>query len=158
MQGTWIHSVGKNTKNFLNDRVGGAYTRSSCIQLQYFKGPKLSQIKASRCDLIHFLSGAHTSFQNSKQPVGFEVFTAVITNSSVSWNVTSCSPLRVNWCFTGTYRLYFQGLRVSPASNPYEADSKQSHVLVHIYFPETYFFLGYKPPESWEQFRVFLIR
>jgi hypothetical protein len=31
--------------------------------------------------------------------VGFEVFTAVVMNSSIFWDITSCSPLSVNWRF-----------------------------------------------------------
>jgi hypothetical protein len=33
--------------------------------------------------------------------------------SSILWDITSCSPLRVNWLFGGTYRLHLQGRRIS---------------------------------------------
>jgi hypothetical protein len=36
------------------------------------------------------------------------------------WNVTPCSPLRVNQCFAGTYRLHLQGWKVSQARNQHE--------------------------------------
>jgi hypothetical protein len=32
---------------------------------------------------------------------GFEVLTAVVMKSTVFWDVTSCSPLKVSWCFRG---------------------------------------------------------
>jgi hypothetical protein len=36
---------------------------------------------------------------------GFEVLTAVVMKSTISWDITPCSPLRVNRRFRGTYRL-----------------------------------------------------
>jgi hypothetical protein len=33
----------------------------------------------------------------------------------LSWNVTSCSPEKVNWHFGGTYSLYLQNREVIPA-------------------------------------------
>jgi hypothetical protein len=44
--------------------------------------------------------------------VGFEVPTAVVMKSSIFWDITPCSPLKVNWCFGGTCRLHLQGLRI----------------------------------------------
>jgi hypothetical protein len=40
--------------------------------------------------------------------VGFDVFTAVIMKSSVFWDITLCSPLKVNRRFGETYRLHLQ--------------------------------------------------
>jgi hypothetical protein len=33
------------------------------------------------------------------------------------WNVTTCSPVEVHWCFGGVYCLCAQGQRVSCAAN-----------------------------------------
>jgi hypothetical protein len=32
--------------------------------------------------------------------LGFEVLTPVVMKSSIFWDITACSPLRVNWCWT----------------------------------------------------------
>jgi hypothetical protein len=40
--------------------------------------------------------------------VGFEVFTAVVIKSTVFWDITPCSPLKVNRRFGGTYSLYLE--------------------------------------------------
>jgi hypothetical protein len=45
--------------------------------------------------------------------VGFEVLTAVVMKSSVFWDITPCSPLKVNRHFGGTYRLHLQNIRIS---------------------------------------------
>jgi hypothetical protein len=36
---------------------------------------------------------------------------------SIFWDITLCSPLKVNRCFGGTCRLQLQGRRISPARN-----------------------------------------
>jgi hypothetical protein len=46
--------------------------------------------------------------------VGSEVLTAVVMKTSVFWDITPCSPLKVNGRFGGTYRLHLQG-RISRA-------------------------------------------
>jgi hypothetical protein len=43
--------------------------------------------------------------------VGFEVFTAVVMESIIFWDVTPCSLLSFNRRFGGTYRLHLQGRR-----------------------------------------------
>jgi hypothetical protein len=35
-------------------------------------------------------------------PVGFEVLTGVVMKSTIFWDITPCSPLKVNWRFGGT--------------------------------------------------------
>jgi hypothetical protein len=42
--------------------------------------------------------------------VGFEVLTAVVMKSIIFWDITQCSPLKVNRRFGGTYRLHLQAL------------------------------------------------
>jgi hypothetical protein len=46
--------------------------------------------------------------------------------SSVFWDITPYSPLKVNGCFGGICRLHFQHRRISPARNLREAGKKQS--------------------------------
>jgi hypothetical protein len=35
--------------------------------------------------------------------VGFEVLTTVVIKFYILWDITPCSPLKVNPCFGGTY-------------------------------------------------------
>jgi hypothetical protein len=44
---------------------------------------------------------------------GFEVPTAVTMKSSTVWDITACSPVKVNLRFGGTYLLHLQGRRAS---------------------------------------------
>jgi hypothetical protein len=53
--------------------------------------------------------------------VGFEVLTAVVMKSSIFWDITPCSPLKVNRSFGGTYRLHLQGRRISRARDQRES-------------------------------------
>jgi hypothetical protein len=41
--------------------------------------------------------------------VKFEVLTAVVIRNTVPWNITPCSPVKVNRRFGGTYRVHLQG-------------------------------------------------
>jgi hypothetical protein len=58
--------------------------------------------------------------------IGFEVLTAVVMKNSVFWDLTLCSPFKVNQHFGRTCRLHLQGRRISQERNQYKADSKQS--------------------------------
>jgi hypothetical protein len=49
--------------------------------------------------------------------VGIEVLTAVVMKSAVFWDITPCSPLKVDQRFGGTYHLHLLGLRISRARN-----------------------------------------
>jgi hypothetical protein len=53
--------------------------------------------------------------------VRVEVLTAVVMRSPVFWDVTSCSPVKVNRHYGGTCRLYLQCQRVSQAKDQHEA-------------------------------------
>jgi hypothetical protein len=48
-------------------------------------------------------------FLNFTQLVGFYVLIAVVMKSTIFWDITPCSPLKVNRRFGGTYRIYSQG-------------------------------------------------
>jgi hypothetical protein len=49
--------------------------------------------------------------------VGFEVLTAVVRKSSIFWDITHCSLLKVNWHFGEKYCFHLPGRRVSQARN-----------------------------------------
>jgi hypothetical protein len=48
---------------------------------------------------------------------GSEVLTAVTINSYIFWDITPCSPVKVNRRFGRKYHLHLQGLRVSQERN-----------------------------------------
>jgi hypothetical protein len=52
---------------------------------------------------------------------GFEVLKAVIVKCSVFWDVTPCSPFKVNRRFGGKYCILLHGRRISHARNQSEA-------------------------------------
>jgi hypothetical protein len=54
---------------------------------------------------------------NKWRNVGFEVLRAVVMKSTIFWDITPCSPLKLKQRFGGTYRLYHQGRRISRARN-----------------------------------------
>jgi hypothetical protein len=69
----------------------------------------------------------------SYQIVGFEVLTAVVMKSTNFWDISPCSPLKVNRRFGRTYRLHLQG-RISRAR--YQRDNRwqaECHLLSRWY-------------------------
>jgi hypothetical protein len=63
----------------------------------------------------------HKGDKKYKHFVEFEVLTAVVMKSTIFWDITPCSPLRVNRRFGGTYCLRFQGGRISRERNQRES-------------------------------------
>jgi hypothetical protein len=55
---------------------------------------------------------------------------AVTQKNSVFWDITPCSPLKVNRRFGGTCHLHLQCQRISQANKQREAGSKQ--ILVFL--------------------------
>jgi hypothetical protein len=54
--------------------------------------------------------------------VWFQVLTEVaMKTSSIFWDITPCSPLKVNRRFGGTYRTHLQGRRIRRARNQRES-------------------------------------
>jgi hypothetical protein len=47
----------------------------------------------------------------------YEVLTAVVVKSTIYWDITPCSPLKVNRRFEGTYCLLLLGHKISRARN-----------------------------------------
>jgi hypothetical protein len=78
------------------------------------------------------LNCGRTIFITTKYFRGFpqimlsDVLTAVAVKNSIFWNITPSIQVKDNRRFGGTYRLRFQGRRVSETRRQHEADSKQS--------------------------------
>jgi hypothetical protein len=53
----------------------------------------------------------------------FEVLTAMVMKRFVFWDITPCSPLKVNRRFGGTCRIHLQGRRINQARNQHESCS-----------------------------------
>jgi hypothetical protein len=51
-----------------------------------------------------------------------EVLTAVVMKSSIFWDITLCSPLKVNQRLGGTCHLHVQDRRISQERNQHEAE------------------------------------
>jgi hypothetical protein len=47
--------------------------------------------------------------------VGFEVLTPVVMKSCTFWDITPCSPLKVDLHFGGTCHLHLQGRKINRA-------------------------------------------
>jgi hypothetical protein len=67
-----------------------------------------------------------------------EVLTAVVMKSNIFWDITPCSPLKVNRRFGGTYRLHLQGRRKAEqeTSVKAEATSVDFQWTTRRYIPE----------------------
>jgi hypothetical protein len=98
-------------------------------------------ISLSRQVLAFYLKIGHDrSLRHTCINVGFEVLTWVIMKNSTFWNITACSPLKVNRQFGGTFPFHLQGRRTRQAGNQSEAHSKQTSVdfrrTTRRYIPE----------------------
>jgi hypothetical protein len=63
---------------------------------------------------------------------GFEVLTAVVTKSSVFWDITPSIPLKLNRHFGGTCRLHLQGRRINQARNKRERKHSDPRVTEEV--------------------------
>jgi hypothetical protein len=59
---------------------------------------------------------------------GLGILTAVVMKSSILWDITLRSPLKVNQRFGGTCHLHLQGRRIGQARNQYEAHRMQRNI------------------------------
>jgi hypothetical protein len=65
------------------------------------------------------------------------VLTEIVMKSSIFWDITPCSPLKLNRHFGETYRLRIYVRRKRQARNQHEAGKKQNLCLL---MEATYFF------------------
>jgi hypothetical protein len=65
---------------------------------------------------------------------GFQILTVMAVRSSLVWDITLCSQVKINRRFVGTYRLDNQGRGVSRARNYHEAGSKQCLTCATCWF------------------------
>jgi hypothetical protein len=47
----------------------------------------------------------------------------IFVRSFIIWDIKLCAPVKVNPCFSGTYRLHLHGRRLNQAGNQHEASS-----------------------------------
>jgi hypothetical protein len=63
--------------------------------------------------ILEIILFINTTWPPYTYTVEFEIVTSVVMKSSVLWDTTPCSPLRVNRRFGGTYSIHLQGRRKS---------------------------------------------
>jgi hypothetical protein len=83
-----------------------------------------SERQATSCQLHGATQGKTSSLSVKLYCQGtweFEVLTAVVMKSTIIWDITPCSPLRVNRRLGGAYRLHLQGRRINRARNHRES-------------------------------------
>jgi hypothetical protein len=103
--------------------------------------PSISEIKIVR-NCIHSPIRLYGAVLNCAQGqdlicVGFEVLTAVAMKSTIFWDITPCSPLKVNRRFGGTYRHHLQDLIISRGRNQRESRwQAEPFCLSWRYIPE----------------------
>jgi hypothetical protein len=64
---------------------------------------------------------------------GFGHLTAIVMKNSVFWDITCCSPLKVNRYFEGTCRFHLQDWRVNKATNQHETGGKRNFTFCWIH-------------------------
>jgi hypothetical protein len=77
-------------------------------------------------DSLYFYT-EYFKMRSTVKVVGFEVLIAVITKMPFFWDITLCSPLKVNRRFGGKCHLHFQGQRIRNARNQSPMPAKCFH-------------------------------
>jgi hypothetical protein len=82
----------------------------------------LGYITPPKCFAVFLSISEETAWENIlKQttipPVGFEVLTPVVMNTTIFCNITPCSPLKIKKRFGETYRLNLQGRKIHRGRN-----------------------------------------
>jgi hypothetical protein len=54
--------------------------------------------------------GPYLTMETSQHNIGFEVLTTIVTNNSIFWDITLCSPLKINLRSRGICYLHLQGI------------------------------------------------
>jgi hypothetical protein len=65
------------------------------------------------------------TFKTGFARVGFKVLTPVVMMNTIFWDITPCSPLKVNRCSGGICDLHLQGKRINQARNQHEPNGKK---------------------------------
>jgi hypothetical protein len=64
----------------------------------------------------------------------FEFLTEVVMKSSILWDITLCSPLKINRRFGGTCHFHFQDPRISQANTIMKQAAVLSGLLLGLFF------------------------
>jgi hypothetical protein len=91
-----------------------ARTVGSCVQISFWAW---MYVLVMSCVNRGLATESHQMSTNQIPKVGFRVLTAVVMKSSIFWDITPCSPLKVNRRFGGTCRLHLQDRRISRERN-----------------------------------------
>jgi hypothetical protein len=95
-----------------------------CITLSFDrKQNRASWIHASKMWTPTFTP---STWEDVKDP-RFEILTAMVVKISIFWDITLCSPLKVNLRFGGICRLHLQGRRISKARHLLHAGGTNRH-------------------------------
>jgi hypothetical protein len=68
---------------------------------------------------------------------GFEVLTAVVMKSTIFWDITPCSPVKVNRRFGRIYRLHLQGRKKADQGTSVKAGGQKTLKMEPICSSET---------------------
>jgi hypothetical protein len=60
-------------------------------------------------ELLNRIGTANVCNEDDNTAKNLKILTAMVMKSSIFWDITPCSPLKVNRHFGGTYRLHRQG-------------------------------------------------
>jgi hypothetical protein len=97
----------------------------------------------TRCicyDRCGYLGVCTRSPINLREHEHINLKTTFCTSSSIFWDITSCSKLKINRRFRGTCCLQLRDRRIRQARNQHEAGSKQSQtMLVTCFLTELFF-------------------
>jgi hypothetical protein len=73
------------------------------------------------CDVTSLVVSVLQQRQAAYRNLGFEVLTAEVTKSSISWDIRPYSLVKANRRYGGTDRLRLQGRRIKEARNQRES-------------------------------------
>jgi hypothetical protein len=91
--------------------------------------------------VTHLITELHTNVkpEQSNSYVGSEVLKGVVTKSSMVWDITLCSPLKVNQHIGGTCHLHLQCQRLRQERNQHNRWHDTLSLLTFAYTYITYY-------------------
>jgi hypothetical protein len=92
----------------------------------------------SGCSITKIVMSLHGPLRVLNNPIAISKIQTT-KRCSTFWNITSCSPLKVNGRFGGKYCLSLQSRRVSQARNQREAGGKQRAISLPEYGGDMFF-------------------